>query len=177
MNRKRTMLGTFSFLLTVAGLVVVLLVMNWIPQAVRKDTLREYPSIEQARSSLNMRSIFVPSYFPQDITWPPSRILAQTSPFPALVMEFRRAEKEETMLVLMQSSGGALSLTEPIEITEVRERVPFTMRGIEATLIAGLCRDQQPCSRISWNENGYAITAVMRAAPYELSQIAASMHP
>jgi hypothetical protein len=177
MKRNRTLIGLLPFLLAVAGLILLLVIINWIPQTVRKDTLREYASIEQVRASLNIRDIYIPSYFPQNITWPPVKILAQASPFPALVMSFTGAGKDEIVLVLSQSAGKAIRTAEQLELTDIREETPFVMRGNNATLTVGRCRDKQPCSRISWNEAGYLITVQMRSTPVELSRIAESMHP
>ena len=177
MNRSRTSIQTLSFFLALAGLVMLLAVLNWIPGAVRKDTLREYVSLEEVRSSLTMRDIFIPSYFPQNISWPPARILAQASPFPALVMEFKQVGRDEILLVLSQSSGGTLDARHPVELAAIREQVSFVMRGNNAVLTVGECGSQEPCSRIAWTEGGYSLSAVMRAAPYDLSRIAASMHP
>lgn len=177
MKNNRTLIGLLSFLLAVAGVMVLLVIMNWIPRVAQKDTLRQYDSIEQVRSSLNIRKIYIPSYFPQHITWPPAKIMAQASPFPALVMSFTGAGKEETVLVLSQSAGETLRTAEQLELSDIREERPFVMRGYDAMLTVGECRDKQPCSRISWSEDGFLLTVQMRSAPFELTRIAESMHP
>lgn len=177
MKRNRTLIGLLSFLLAVAGLMLLLVIMNWIPQTVQKDTLRQYASIEHVRASLNIRNIYIPSYFPQHITWPPAKILAQASPFPALVMTFTGTGKSETVLVLSQSAGEALRTAEQLELTSISEERPFVMRGNNATLTVGECSNRQQCSRISWSEGGYLISVQMRSSPFELSRIAESMHP
>ena len=177
MSRSRTFVGFLSFGLTIAAIIILLKLMNWLPMTVQKDTLRPYSSIEQVRSALNIRDIYIPSYFPQNITWPPSKILAQGSPFSALVMEFKRAEKDEVILVLSQSRGGQLHARNPLELTTVRESVPLVIRGRDAVLAVGECGNGEQCSMISWSEGEYAITAHMRSAPFELSKIVATMHP
>jgi hypothetical protein len=177
MSKNRNITGFLSFTLTVAGLILFLKVMNLLPLTAQKGALREYDSIEQVRSALSLQPIFVPSYFPQEISWPPAKILAQESPFPALIMSFSNAEKNKIVLVLTQASGNMLQPGDQFEIVNVREQVPFLMHGKNATLTVGECRDREPCSRITWSEDKFQMTVQMRSAPFELVRIAESIHP
>ncbi len=174
---KKTFIGFLSFALTTVVLVLTLKIVNWIPGTIQSNALRRYASIDEVRSALNIQEIRVPTYFPEYIVWPPSEILAQGKPFPALVMMFKRAGKDEIALVLSQSQGQQLTAGNPIEITTVKETVPFTINGKDAVLTVGECGSDEPCSMIAWKEGEYAITAAMRAAPFELSKIVASMNP
>jgi hypothetical protein len=173
----RAIKGSFSFGLTIGAIILLLKIMNWLPMTVQKETLRPYGSIEQVRAALQIRDVYIPSYFPQNIAWPPAKILAQGEPFTALVMEFKRADKDEVILVLSQSTGGPLKAGNPLELSSVNERAPFIMNGENAVLTVGECGRQEQCSMITWNKGGYTITALMRSAPFELTRIAASMHP
>jgi hypothetical protein len=65
---------------------------NYLPMALQKDTMRKYKSIKEVKSKLNIRDVYIPSYFPQ-ILWPPSTILAQDKPFVAIILEVNRTEK------------------------------------------------------------------------------------
>ena len=58
----------FVFVLTIALLVAVLKVLNWLPTAVEEGLMRKYSSIEDVRSKLKIREILVPSYFPQSFS-------------------------------------------------------------------------------------------------------------
>ena len=151
--------------------------MNWVPATVTHDALKEYASIEQVRAALNFRDIYIPSYFPQTIAWPPSKILAQGSPFPALVMEFKRAGGDEIILVLSQSRGGALKTGETLVFTAVSESAPIDIHGNKAILNVGVCVGGMPCSALSWNEGGETLNIILGSAPFDLTKIAASMHP
>ena len=92
-------------LMTVVILVLCLKFLNYLPMAVQTDTIRRYQSIEEVRSKLNIRDIYIPSYFPQGLVWPPSEILAQEKPFAAVIMEFNSAEKEDIVLIISQSAS------------------------------------------------------------------------
>ncbi len=104
----------FSFALMIGLVIIALKVVNWLPLAMQKETIRQYASVEEVRAALGMKEIYVPSYFPQQITWPPATILAQGRPFSAIVMEFTRADKRNIALVISQSEGGALNVENPI---------------------------------------------------------------
>jgi len=165
----------FSFALAIGVLIVLLAIVNWVPMAFQKDTLRRYRSIEEVRTALNIRDIYVPSYFPQHIVWPPSEILAQGKPFPAVVMEFKDAGSGKIVLVLSQSQGGPFPARPVINLAGIKETVPFIMKGRKAVLVVGECAKNEPCSRITWKEGPYTVTALMKAAPFELTRITDSM--
>lgn len=165
----------FSFALAVGVLVALLAVVNWVPTAFQKNSFRRYRSIDEVRAALNIRDIYVPSYFPEHIVWPPSEILAQGTPFPAVVLEFKDANSGKVVLVLSQSQGGTFPAGRAIDLASVQETVPFVMKGRKAVLVVGECVKNEPCSRITWNEGPYTVSALMKAAPFELTRITDSM--
>jgi len=173
MNKKLT--GFLTFALMIGLLVAALKVMNWLPLAMQKETIRQYASVEEVRAALGMKEIYVPSYFPQQITWPPATILAQGRPFSAIVMEFTRADKRNIALVISQSEGGALNVENPIKITNVTEKVRYAIKGRDADLTVGTCGNDELCSGITWNEGKYTMTVLMKSAPFELTKIVESM--
>lgn len=173
MDKKFT--NFLYFILTVAALIVFLKVINWLPMALQKETLRRYSSIDEVRSKLNISDIFVPSYFPQYLSWPPSEILAQTKPFTAVVLEFKNTVKGDTALVITQASSDAFSAERKIRILQIKERVRYDLKGRNAILEAGVCSNDEPCSQISWNEGEYRIHVIMRSTPYDLIRIVDTM--
>ena len=173
MDKK--ILAFFSFALMIGLLVIALKIVNWIPLTMQKETVRRYGSIEEVQRALNMKDIYVPSYFPQQIIWPPSAILAQGKPFRAIVMEFTRADKRNIALIISQSEGTALNVENPIEIVAVTEKVRYTIKGRDAVLTVGSCKNDEPCSGITWSESKYTMTVLMKSAPFELTKIVDSM--
>jgi len=173
MNNKLT--GFLKFALMIGLLIAALKVMNWLPFALQEDTLRRYEGVEDVRAALAIKDIYVPSYFPQQIIWPPAEILAQGKPFSAIVMEFTRADKRNIALVISQSEGGALNIENPINITVVAEKVRYAIKGRDAALTVGACGNEGPCSGITWNEGRYTVTVLMKSTPFELIKIAESM--
>lgn len=173
MHKKiRTLL---YFIMTVFILVISLKFLNYLPMAIQTDTIRRYQSIDEVRSRLKIRDIYVPSYFPQGLRWPPSRILAQERPFEAVIMEFISAEKEEIILMISQSASAHFRPDEKIRIQRIKDRVDYPLQGRVMMLEAGACTDGEPCSRVSWTEEGYTITVTAKSEPPELVKIAESM--
>jgi hypothetical protein len=167
--------GPISFVLMIAVIIIVLKVMNWIPLSLQQETIRRYGTVEEANAALHTKDIFVPSYFPQQISWPPALILAQGKPYFASVMEFTRANTGDIALVITQSEGGTLSVEKPIEILVVKEKVRYVMKGREAVLTVGSCRNDEPCSGITWQEGKYTMNVLMKSTPFELTKIVDSM--
>jgi hypothetical protein len=171
---KKQLSGIAAFAVAVAILIAALFIANWVPLALQKETLRRYNSIEEVRAALPGKMIYVPSYFPQQVSWPPSKILAQGKPFQAIVMEFKRAGSDEAVLIISQAKGP-FNTDRDITLTTVSEQVQYVMKGRTSLLQVGTCRNGEPCSRISCNENDCAVTVTMRSGPFELTRISESM--
>lgn len=167
--------GFAYFVLSVIAIVVVLKTLNWLPMVLQEGTLRPYGSIEEVKSKLNIKDMYVPSYFPQSISWPPSKILAQTKPSVATLLIFDRPGKVGPALVISQSVSERFSPDMLIKIVQIKERVPYQLDGKKALLEVGFCEKDEPCSRITWVEGIYTITITMKSLPIDLVQIAKSM--
>ncbi len=163
------------FALTIAAIIVTLKTLNWLPLVLQKGTLRTYSSVEAVKSKLNIRDLYVPSYFPQGITWPPSEIWAQTKPYVATLMVFNRTGTGDPALVISQAASGRLPLDVRIRMLQVKESLPYSLKGRASFLEVGVCKNNEICSRISWNEGNYAMTVAMKSPPSELIKIAESM--
>lgn len=174
---RKKIASIFYFVLTTVLVIVVLKIIGWLPLAIQQDTLRRYGSIEEVRSKLRIGKVYVPSYFPQSVQWPPSEILAQKSPFPAVAMEFKNIDNGDIALVISQAAGKGFVLHEKIKIISVNEKVTYPLKGRSAVLEVGFCENRIPCSRISWEEERYRIRVFMRSTPFDMVKIAESMLP
>jgi hypothetical protein len=163
------------FLLTIVAIVIVLMALNWLPLVMQQDTMRKYDTVEDVRTKLNIKNLYVPSYFPQSISWPPSEILAQTKPFSAVLMVFNQAGKRDVALVVSQATSASFSGNAIIAFDQIKEAVPYQLKARSALLEVGTCKKDEPCSRLSWIENDFRITLTMKSQPFELIKIAESM--
>ena len=167
--------GFLSLAVMVFVIVSALVVANWLPGTIDNTLMRQYPDIDEVRQKLRMRTVFVPSYFPETMSWPPSKVLAQARPYEAVVIEFVGSESGELLLVISQSTSGAFMPFERLRMEEVAERSIHEFKGRSAELSAGTCTGGLRCSMISWIEDTYHIKVIMRGGPFELITMAESM--
>ncbi len=169
------MRGFIMFIVAVGILIVFLKALNWVPGILQEGLSNTYGSIEEVESKLHFREILIPSYYPQGLQWPPALITAQTKPYAMVQMECTRQQDNKVSLIISQT---ALPYPDPkvsIEMIKKNEPVQYTFKGRNAALVAGLCGNNEPCSRISWNEPRYHIDVIMLSLPSEIVKIAESM--
>lgn len=171
----RQALRILSFALILAVVVVSLKALNWIPGALEPGLMTRYPNIRDAVATLGLREVHVPTYFPESLGWPPAAILAQSRPYPAVIMEFAHARDRQAVLVISQAASLDFEPDVAIRLRRIGEAVPLDLRGTSARLEAGTCDDGSPCSRIEWQEGGLRIVLTMKGPAVELVRIAQSM--
>jgi hypothetical protein len=90
-------------------------------------------------------------------------------------MEFLQSTAGETGLTITQTAMSHPPLVEKIRMRVVRARISFPLKDRPAVLESGLCRENEQCSRLTWDDGSYRLTLVMMDAPVELVRIAESM--
>jgi hypothetical protein len=178
MSMKRKAFGSLAFAAGLTILVIALKALNWLPLIAQKDLMRRYGDFEEMRTSLGIREVFIPSYFPEEFRWPPAEILAQGKPYPAVIMEFDRSEEgkaREVGMMIYQAAEDGFSPGGPLALSRVRERATYSLKGRSAILEVGSGVNGEPCSRISWREKDVRITVLARLTPFELMKVAESM--
>lgn len=160
----------------VAILVVVLDLLNWLPVAVLRGGVKKYKTIEDVKSDLNISRVYLPSYFPQYLVWPPSEIYARRRPARMVLMHFTNYEKKEVVLSIRQAEAGDPDpLKSRIEPVKLRRREPIIIKGRKGMVSLGLCRGGEPCNSVAWQEDGYVLEIVAKDSVNELRKIAESM--
>jgi hypothetical protein len=172
---RRHAVSLLVFLLFTGALVLALELLDRLPGMFQPGAVRGYASIAEAQSDLGIRKIYVPAYFPKTLTWPPSRILAQSKPFAAVVLEFRRVDSTDVALVITQTSSRRLQQEPAIHLTRIQQTTSVNLKGREALVESGSCDDGEPCSQISFMEGDLWMTVQMRSSPAELLLLAGSM--
>jgi hypothetical protein len=171
----RQALHVLSFVVTVAVLAGLLKLLNWAPETLEPGLMARYPSIDAAVSTLGIRKVYVPAYFPDTLRWPPAVVLAQSKPYQAVVTEISRTGDGQTALVISQAASPLFETDDAIRFRTIGEKVPLDLRGRKAALEAGTCEDGTACSRVQWDEGGVHIVLTMKAPSVELIRIAESM--
>ena len=172
---RERMLGFIMFIIAVVILIVSLKVLNWVPGILQEGFSNTYVSIDEVKSKLHLREIFIPSYYPQGLQWPPARITAQTRPYAMILMECTRQRDNKVSLIISQSALPHPGPKVALEMIRINERVQYRFKGRNAELYVGRCGTDEPCSRISWNESRYHVEVIMLSPPSEIVKIAESM--
>jgi len=148
---------------------------NALPALIQPDVLRRYASLEEARAALRMENPGVPSYFPEELGWPPSVVLAQGRPFPALVMEFERARGRGPALVIARWAAGRPLGAGPIRLARTGAAVRYALKGREFLLRVGITPAGEAACRVGWTEGRFRTELAGKVPPAELIRVAESM--
>ena len=165
----------FFFGLVIFVTVVVLSLLSWLPSAVQRKGIREYRSIEDVKSELRIKKIFLPAYFPHYLVWPPSEIYAARKPYTIVLMHFTNFQKTDIVLSIRQSElSDHAPLRSRIEPVTVKKREQVVIKGRKCLLSVALCRGGEPCNSVSWDEDGFNVEIVAKDSVEELLKIAES---
>jgi len=143
---------------------------------IKDEGMRRYRSIEDVKTTLKIRKVFLPSYFPQHLKWPPSEIYAQAKPYTVALMHFNDQNTGEIVLAIRQAdSREEKPLRSRIEPEKIKSREAIDLKGRAARLSLASCGGGEPCSSVTWQEESYTLTVTSKTPARELIQIAESM--
>lgn len=166
----------FLFVLMLAATVLVLRVLNWVPLSIPSEGIRRYASLEDVQKQLKIRKIYLPSYFPDRLQWPPSEIYAQNKPFSMVLIHLKERGTDQIVVGIRQVDAKfSSSLRLRIEPTEIRREEEVVIKGRSAVLSLAFCADGTVCNEIVWQEDGYTLTIVAKDSVPELIRIAESV--
>lgn len=163
-----------TFIVSILIVIITIKAINYLPLIIQKDTMRRYESIEEVKERLGIKDLLIPTYYPQDLIWPPSEIFAQGRPFMAVTMEFRNSRSGRTDLVISQSSSERFKVGK-LNIKKSLDSVVYSFKGRKILVVTGFCENGDTCTRASWVEGRYRITVTGRLDPPQLSKIVESM--
>lgn len=160
----------------VVAVTVVLNVLNWVPTIFQREGVRKYKTVEDAKVELKLSKIFLPSYFPQYLTWPPSEIYGRRKPAKMVLMHFISYDRKDVVLSVMQAeSRDPHPLKSRIEPIKIRKREEILIKGRRGELSLALCAGGEPCNSVTWESEGYTFTIIAKDSVEELLKIAESM--
>lgn len=173
-GRKTKLFMYFSFGITVLIAVLVLKLLNWIPQSFLKEDIRKYTTIEEVRKQLKLSKVYVPTYFPEHIQWPPTEIFAQKKPFVLVMMHFAHTDSRDFALSVYQADAKA-GYEPQMDILYQKQEHTVLIKGKEATLRLSVCRGHEKCNSLSWKDEGFRITLISDDPPEQMQRMAESM--
>jgi hypothetical protein len=167
----------FSFFATVAVVLLLLKLLNWLPSVLENEGLKKYGSVDDVREALKISRIYMPAYFPEHIQWPPAEIFAQRKPFPMVMMHFTHRDSKGFALSLYQvDSRAVFELPYKSDVLYVRKESQVDIRNKVGTLIVAVCSERERCNRLSWEEGVYRITLIADDSPDQLIKMAQSIY-
>ncbi len=155
--------------------VLLLKIANWLPLMISEGSVRRYPDVETARKAAWMDRVYLPSFFPERIEWPPTEIFGRRKPAPAVLMHFRNRENGRIVLSISQHATGSAPIPSRIDPAEVMARKDVTLKSLPAELSLAVCRDGHPCNTLTWRQDGAVLRVVDRGPVDELREICESM--
>lgn len=163
-----------SFFITILVTVLVLKLVNWVPSTFFKEDIRKFRSLDEVKDKIKVAKIYTPSYFPEHIQWPPSEIFAQRKPFVLITMHFPHRDSRMTALSIYQADKNA-GYEPPLDILYRRDERPVSINNRKGTLVLAVCRGNERCNSLSWEEGGMRIILVSDDIPDQLMKMASSM--
>jgi hypothetical protein len=164
------------FSIMIAVIVTMLDLLNWVPTAVQKDGIRQYKTIEDAKSAIKLGKLFLPSYFPQYLVWPPSEVYGRRKPHKMVLMHFTDYQRKDVILSIMQAeSADSQPLKSRIEPVTTKKKEAVLVKGRKGELSIALCPGGEPCNSVSWQVDGFTFTIIAKDSVQELLKIAESM--
>jgi len=166
-----------SFIVTVAVILLVLKLLNWLPSVLENEGLRKYGSVDDVRAALKISKVYVPAYFPEYIQWPPAEIFAQRRPFPLIMMHFTHRDSKSFALSLFQvDARAAFELPYKSDVLYVRKESQVNVKNRVGKLVIAVCSGRERCNRLSWEEGMYRITLIADDTPEQLIKMAESVY-
>ena len=176
-NKAKQLHRFFSFILTVAVVILLLKLLNWLPSVIQEEGIKKYSSVEEVVTSLKIPRVYIPAYFPEYINWPPAEIFAQKRPFKLVIMHFTHRDSRSFALSLFQVDSRAIYEPEyKSDVLSVRKEIKVSIKGRPGDLVMAVCSGRQRCNRITWEEGIYRITLIADDTPEQLLKMAESMY-
>jgi hypothetical protein len=176
-NTAKQLHRGFSFLVTVAVVILLLKLLNWLPSVLQDEGIKKYSSVEEVRTALKIPRVYIPAYFPEYIKWPPAEIFAQRRPFPLVMMHFTHRDSRSFALSLFQvDSRAGFEPAYKSDVLYVRKESQVSINGRAGNLVIAVCSGRERCNRITWEEGIYSITLVADDTPEQLIKMAESIY-
>lgn len=148
---------------------------NFLPLALDQRGMRRYSSLEDVERVLQVRQIILPSYFPDDIAWPPREIIAGRVPDAIIILHFEHQRTGDLIMALAQIQGE--QPLPPLRLAPVVSlgSQPIVHDEWKGVLELGLCEDRKPCNTLDLRQGTHRIRITARLAQGALSKMAKSL--
>lgn len=158
---------------------ISLYVLKKVPAYIQEREQKSYRTVEEAEYSLGL-SIFLPSYFPDYLIWPPKEIRVVRKPSLIITLVFISGGDGRPSLVIHEiisntdeSKGVGVDSMEP---NRDSEEIQVSVGGAKGTLELGVVEKGSRWTRLSWRQGDRKIVLRSNGPVEDLLKIARSVH-
>jgi hypothetical protein len=169
-----------SITILMCMVLISLYVLKKVPAYIQESEQKFYSSVEEAEYSLGLR-IFIPSYFPDYLIWPPKEIKVVRKPSLIITLLFlSQGHGSSPSLVIHQiisntdkSKGAGLDFMEPKRHSEETQ---ILVGGAKGTLKIGVVENGNQWIQLSWEQGDRKMVVISNRSVEDLLKIARSIH-
>jgi len=163
--------------LVMCAIVISLYLLKKLPSFIQESEEKLYSNIEQAEYALGLR-IFLPSYFPEYLIWPPSEIKVERKPSILISLVFLSRSPSSPSLVIHQIISNK---SKKMELDFMKTKRPsqesqVSVGGAKGTLIVGMGVDGKRWAHLGWKAGDRTIVLTANCSVEDLLKIARSVH-
>ena len=168
-----------SIAILVCMVSISLYVLNKVPLYLQEGKEKSYSSLEDAEYSLGVR-IFLPSYFPDYLIWPPKEIKVIRKPSLVITLAFMSQGESSPSLIIHEiisntdeGNGGGLDFME--HKTHSGE-IQVSVGGAKGTLRLGVVEHGSRWTELSWKQGDRMMVLRSNKSVEDLLKISRSIH-
>ena len=158
---------------------ISLYVLNKVPGYLQERKEKSYRSLEEAEYSLGLR-IFLPSYFPDYLAWPPKEIKVARKPSLIITLVFISQGDGSPSLVIRevisntdQGNGVGVDFIEP---KSPSGEIQVSVGGEKGTLRFGVVEHGRRWTQLSWKQGDRTMVLRSNRSVEDLLKISRSIH-
>lgn len=166
-----------SIALVMCAIVISLYLLKKIPTFIQESEDKFYSNIEEAEYAIGLR-IFLPSYFPEYLIWPPSEIKVVRKPSILISLVFLSRSPRSPSLVIHQIVSNK---SKKMELDFMKPKRPFqetqvSIGGAGGTLIVGMGEDGKRWVHLGWKAGDRTMVLIANCSVEDVLKIARSVH-
>ncbi|MBI4011441.1 MAG: hypothetical protein HY359_03960 [Candidatus Rokubacteria bacterium] len=136
--------------------------------------VERFDSVEAVERRLRER-LWLPSYFPDTLRWPPAGIRLHTGPPPSVVLTFGDRGGEPRLVVFQSLGGLGAPPPEPLPGGRVLQTVTVPLHDAPAALSRVLDRDGRVWHELGWSTGDRRVVLRSRGPVAELLRMGESV--
>jgi len=167
-----------SITLVMCTIVISLYLLKKVPSYIQETEEKFYSTVEESEYALGLR-IFLPSYFPEYLIWPPSEIKVVRKPYLTISLVFLSRSHSSPSLVIHQIISDNKNKEVDLDFMEPKrpfQRTQVLVGGAKGTLIVGVGEDGKRWAQLSWRTVDRKIVVIANCSVEDLLKIARSIH-